>query len=222
MSKVSRQHLIAALLSERDVASQVELLRLLAARGVEVSAATLSRDLDDLGALRVRVAGGAVTYAIPEHPVARVAPEPHLRRVLGEWMADVGSSGNLVLMRTPPGCAHVVAAALDRANLREVLGTVAGDDSLIVVAVDGTTGASLASKLRALAGRGSEAPLAAESSGSQAMAPRADEEQRSGPPPGVGYAVDGSLKSVVSSPQAPTSCGGHKTPRSTAAQEDER
>lgn len=152
MTKASRQHLISTVLADNLVTGQAELCQLLAEKGVEVSQATLSRDLDELGAVTVRAPGGSTVYAIPEHPVERIAPESHLRRVLGEWMADVGSSGNLAVVRTPPGSAHVVAAALDRAGLSDVLGTVAGDDSLIVVATEGTPGSAIAAMLRELAG----------------------------------------------------------------------
>ena len=154
MSKTSRQHLIVRLLAEHAVASQQQLVDLLAASDVAATRATVSRDLDSLGAVKVRVPGGRTVYAIPEHPVDQIAPEEHLRRVMGDWVADIGSSGNLAVVRTPPGSAHVVASALDRAGLEEVLGTVAGDDSLIVVATDGTPGSDLAERLRGLAGLG--------------------------------------------------------------------
>lgn len=152
MSKTSRQHLIVRLLAANPVSSQQQLVDLLAAEDVPATRATVSRDLDSLGAVKVRVPGGATVYAIPEHSVDRIAPEEHLRRVLGDWVADIGSSANLVVVRTPPGSAHVVASALDRAGLAEVLGTVAGDDSLIVVAAEGTPGSVVADRLRALSG----------------------------------------------------------------------
>jgi transcriptional regulator of arginine metabolism len=91
---------------------------------------------------------------LPAAPNERPAPELHLRRVLGEWVADVTSSGNLVIVRTPPGCAHVVASALDRAGLADVVGTVAGDDTVLVVARERVKGAALARKLAGMAGRG--------------------------------------------------------------------
>ena len=152
MSKAQRQHRIAALLEESAVTSQTLLVELLEGSGITATQATVSRDLDDLGAIKVRVPGGHTVYAIPEHPVDRIAPEDHLRRVLGDWVADVGSSGNLVVLRTPPGSAHVVASALDRAGMSEILGTVAGDDTIVAIAADGTTGEVLASQLRELAG----------------------------------------------------------------------
>jgi transcriptional regulator of arginine metabolism len=120
---------------------------------VDATQVTVSRDLEELGAVKVRRPGGALVYALPATPNERPAPELHLRRVLGEWMADVTSSGNLVIVRTPPGCAHVVASALDRAGLAEVVGTVAGDDTVLVVAGERVKGATLASKLAGMAGR---------------------------------------------------------------------
>ena len=81
-----------------------------------------------------------------------MAPEDHLRRVLGEWVVDVAASANLVVVRTPPGSAHVVASALDRAGLPEIIGTVAGDDTIMVVADEQAGGARLARRLSGLAG----------------------------------------------------------------------
>jgi transcriptional regulator of arginine metabolism len=81
-----------------------------------------------------------------------VAPEDHLRRVLGDWAVEVAHSGNLVVLRTPPGSAHVVGSAIDRAGLSEILGTVAGDDTLIVVATEDVGGRALAQQLSDLAG----------------------------------------------------------------------
>ena len=113
---------------------------------------TSSRDLEDLGAVKVRVPGGETVYAIPEYEPARLAPEDQLRRVMGEWVAEVKRSGDLVVLRTPPGCAHVVASALDRSGLEGVLGTVAGDDTLLCVAEEELGGEALAARLRDLAG----------------------------------------------------------------------
>ena len=134
------------------MSSQTQLVELLDESGITATQATVSRDLDDLGAVKVRVPGGHTVYAIPEHPVDRIAPEDHLRRVLSDWVAEVGSSENLVVLRTPPGSAHVVASALDRAGMSEILGTVAGDDTIVAIAAEGTTGKALAIRLRELAG----------------------------------------------------------------------
>jgi transcriptional regulator of arginine metabolism len=152
MSKARRQHRISALLEEHAVTNQGRLVELLETEGIDATQATVSRDLDELGAIKFRVPGGETVYAIPEHPVDRIAPEDHLRRVMGDWVADVGSSANLVVLRTPPGSAHVVASALDRAGMEEILGTVAGDDTLVVIATEETGGTKLAARLRELAG----------------------------------------------------------------------
>jgi len=152
MSKHQRQHRISQILANEVVTSQEQLVRLLADDGVECTQATVSRDLDDLGAVKVRVSGGESVYAIPEHPADRVVPVDQLRRVMGEWVVEVESSGNLVVLRTPPGSAHVVASALDRTGIEGSIGTVAGDDTLMVVAAEGTTGENLAVTLRNLAG----------------------------------------------------------------------
>jgi len=152
MSKHQRQHRISRMLANQAVASQEQLVGLLADDGIESTQATVSRDLDDLGAVKVRVPGGESVYAIPEHPADRVVPMDQLRRVMGEWVVEVESSGNLVVLRTPPGSAHVVASALDRTGIEGSIGTVAGDDTLMVVAAEGTAGSDLAATLRNLAG----------------------------------------------------------------------
>jgi transcriptional regulator of arginine metabolism len=151
-SKNQRQHRIARLLADRPVSSQAQLVELLGLAGIVATQATVSRDLDELGAIKVRVPGGDLVYAIPELPTEQMAPHEHLRRVLGDWAVAVNASDNIVLLRTPPGSAHVVASALDRAGLEGVLGTVAGDDTLLVVVSDGYRGSQVAERLRELAG----------------------------------------------------------------------
>ncbi|HEY8547827.1 MAG TPA: arginine repressor [Acidimicrobiales bacterium] len=152
LAKPQRQHRIARLLTEHAVVSQVQLVELLAAEGVAATQATVSRDLDEMGAVKVRVPGGDTVYAIPELPKDQHLPEAHLRRVFGEWVVDVASSANLVVLRTPPGSAHVVASALDRTGLPGVVGTVAGDDTLLVVVAEEIGGEEMATQLRELAG----------------------------------------------------------------------
>lgn len=152
LSRAARQHRIIQILERQPVTSQQMLVELLAEGGVDATQATVSRDLDEIGAVKVRAAGGESVYAVPDLPRDRVAPEEHLRRVLGEWVVEVTSSANLAVVRTPPGSAHVVASALDRAGLAEILGTVAGDDTLVVVAVEEVGGAALAERLAGLAG----------------------------------------------------------------------
>jgi transcriptional regulator of arginine metabolism len=152
VSKVQRQQAIARLIQQHEVTNQPQLVELLAGEHIAATQATVSRDLDDLGAIKVRVPGGESVYAIPELPSEQIAPEDHLRRVLGEWVADVVVSSNLVVIRTPPGSAHVVASAIDRAGLSEIVGTVAGDDTIIAVAAEHIGGTKAAHLLRELAG----------------------------------------------------------------------
>ncbi len=152
LTKNQRHHRIARLLGERAVSSQAELVELLGGEGVVCTQATVSRDLEEMGAVKVRVAGGDTVYAIPELPRDQLAPAGHLGRVLGEWAVEIGHSANLVVVRTPPGSAHVVGSALDRAGIDGVIGTVAGDDTVLVVTAETAGGAGVASHLSGLAG----------------------------------------------------------------------
>ena len=96
--------------------------------------------------------GGETAYAIPALPKEQRAPEEHLRRVFGDWVVEVAHSDNLVVVRTPPGSAHVVASALDRSGMAGVLGTVAGDDTILVVVTVECGGEVMARRLSDLAG----------------------------------------------------------------------
>ncbi len=151
-TKHQRQHRITKLLETRAVGSQTHLVELLAGEGIEATQTTVSRDLDELGAVKVRLPGGETAYALPELPSHQVAPEDHLRRVLGEWVVEADYSGNLVVLRTPPGSAHVVGSALDRSGFPGVIGTVAGDDTVLVVASEPSGGAAVADRLATVAG----------------------------------------------------------------------
>ena len=112
-------------------------MALLAEEDVEATQTTVSRDLEEIGAVKVRVPGRATpSTPSPSSPSDQVAPEDHLRRVLGEWVVEVAHSANLVVLRTPPGSAHVVGSALDRSGFEGVIGTVAGDDTVLVVAAE--------------------------------------------------------------------------------------
>jgi transcriptional regulator of arginine metabolism len=156
LGKPQRQHRIAKMLEEQVISSQVQLVDMLAADGVVATQATVSRDLEELGAVKVRIPGGATAYAIPEHAKERPAPDDHLRRVMGEFVVEVAHSANLVVLRTPPGSAHVVASALDRSGVPDVLGTVAGDDTIILVCSESSGGSSVAADLATLAGLSNE------------------------------------------------------------------
>lgn len=152
LARPQRQHRIAQILSERPVSSQAQLVEILGEEGVEVTQTTVSRDLEDLGALKVRLPGGEGAYALADLPIHQIAPIDHLRRVLGEWVVEIAASANLVVLRTPPGSAHVVGSALDRAGIDSVLGTVAGDDTVLVVVAESVGAAAIALRLSEIAG----------------------------------------------------------------------
>lgn len=148
--KARRQRRIAQILRRRSVASQAELARLLRERGERVTQATLSRDLEELGAFKVRQ-NGRVVYRLPEEPAS--GNGEWLRHMLQEFAVDVEPSGNLVVVKTPPGGASAVARALDNADLKDVVGTVAGDDTILVVCREGVPGDRVARRLRSLGGQ---------------------------------------------------------------------
>lgn len=153
LGKPQRQHRILRVLEEQPVSSQAQLVQLLESEGVVATQATVSRDLEELGAVKVRIPGGAMAYAIPEYSKERMSGgDDHLRRLMGEFVVEVSHSLNLVVLRTPPGSAHVVASAVDRAGVTGVLGTVAGDDTLVLVCAENVSGASVAARFAELAG----------------------------------------------------------------------
>ncbi len=147
-NRAGRQARIVAILSTAEVRSQSELAALLAAEGIEVTQATLSRDLEELGAVKLRGAdGGTGVYVVPEDgsPVRGVSGgTDRMSRLLSELLVSTDASGNLAVLRTPPGGAHYLASAIDRAALPQVVGTIAGDDTILVVAREPMTGAELA------------------------------------------------------------------------------
>jgi transcriptional regulator of arginine metabolism len=155
-TRVARQARIVQLITHRAVRSQTELAALLGAEGIETTQATLSRDLDELGAVKLRGAdGGAPVYVIPDDgsPVRGIqGGTGRLARILAELLVSVDASANLTVLRTPPGAAQFLASAIDRAALHDVVGTIAGDDTIIVVAREPLTGAQLGERLQALAG----------------------------------------------------------------------
>jgi len=189
-TKAARQAQIAGILEHAQVRSQEELAVMLADRGVHVAQATLSRDLEELGAVRLRGAAGALVYALPSDPggpgswpggVGATGPEgtaastgPPARpgsrggaaghggrggaagepaafgalpRVAAELLVSAEASANLVVLRTPAGGAQLLASAIDHAEWPAVLGTVAGDDTVLVIARDPTGGEELAQNL---------------------------------------------------------------------------
>jgi transcriptional regulator of arginine metabolism len=154
-TRTARHQRITLLLERHSVRSQAELGRLLAEDGLSVTQATLSRDLDELGAVRVRDGAGNLVYAIPAEggdrtPVAAQAEpvfEQRLHRLLGELMVSAEASANLVVVRTPPGAAQFLASAFDKAAVSDILGSIAGDDTVLLISRDPLGGAALAAKL---------------------------------------------------------------------------
>jgi transcriptional regulator of arginine metabolism len=158
LTKTARHQRIVALLGRRAVHSQTELADLLAGDGVTVTQATLSRDLVELGALKVR-AGSGLVYAVPGEggdrtPRAALTQEvldTRLARLCAELLVTAEASANLVVLRTPPGAAQFLASAVDHATLADVLGTIAGDDTVLLITRAPDGGAALAAWLVAQA-----------------------------------------------------------------------
>ncbi len=153
-SRVARQGLIIALMQQREVGSQAELADLLAGEGITVSQGTLSKDLWEIGAVRVRSADGSLVYALPNAEVAsdHAAHEARLARICAELLVSAQGSANLGLLKTPPGAAQYFASALDRVAHPAILGTIAGDDSILVIARTPDGGQDLADWFSVLAG----------------------------------------------------------------------
>ncbi len=155
-TKAARHGRITELIRDQTVRSQGELIALLAEDGFSITQATLSRDLEELGAVKLRgVDGGAAVYRIPDDggPRPMVGGTSRLGRLLGDLLLSHQGSGNLAVLRTPPGAAQFLASAIDRASLADIIGTIAGDDTILVVARDGLTGAQVG---RMLAGYASD------------------------------------------------------------------
>ncbi len=165
-TKGARQQKIVDLLARREVRSQTELADLLAAAGLHVTQATLSRDLVELDAVKIRMASGALVYAVPAEGGDRrpravqesAASEGRLARLLAELLTSADASANMALLRTPPGAAQFLASAFDRAELDDILGTVAGDDTVLVISRRPDGGPALAERLVALANNGHAGP----------------------------------------------------------------
>ncbi len=161
-SKTARQGLIAELLTTRAVRSQAELAELLAEAGIAATQATLSRDLVEMRAQKVRSAAGVLVYAIPDEgvagtirgvsmPIAAESADARMTRMAAELVISTESTENLVVVRTVAGAAQYLASTFDRTALDGILGTVAGDDTILVVARSRAEAISFEAMLLALA-----------------------------------------------------------------------
>ena len=158
-TKNARHRRIVELVTQHEVRSQGELAELLAASGVRVTQATLSRDLVELDAVKIRTQSGALVYAVPAEggdrrpaaPGESAAATHRLGRMCNELLVSADSSANMVILRTPPGAAQFLASAFDRAEVPGLLGTVAGDDTVLVISRDPMGGEELARRILALA-----------------------------------------------------------------------
>jgi transcriptional regulator of arginine metabolism len=159
LTRSARQARIRELIEAHAVTSQTQLAALLAESGIEVTQATLSRDLEELGAVKLRGADGApASYVLPPEnaplrPASATAAPARLSRLLADLLIGAEGSANLAVLRTPPGAAQFLASGLDKVALPDVLGTIAGDDTLLVVSREPDGGPALADRLRALAER---------------------------------------------------------------------
>jgi transcriptional regulator of arginine metabolism len=133
--RIRRQKLIADLIRSGGVTSQDDVAALLSQHGFAITQATVSRDLEQLGAVKVR-RGGVSCYSLRDQGDPGDWPADRLRRVLVEWVQSVDAAGQLVVLKTSPGSAHLVALAIDQARLPAVAGTVAGDDTIFVAVRD--------------------------------------------------------------------------------------
>jgi transcriptional regulator of arginine metabolism len=167
VTKVARQARIAAILERAQVRSQEDLAERLAEGGLHVTQATLSRDLEELGAVRLRGSGGSLVYALPGEPggpgsrpggsMTAGAPDDaagsKLGRVAAELLTSAEASANLVVLRTPAGAAQYFASVIDHASWPSILGTVAGDDTVLVITREPNGGDAVAAALLKLADR---------------------------------------------------------------------
>ncbi|GAA3766260.1 arginine repressor [Salinactinospora qingdaonensis] len=164
-TKAARHARITEVLTKNDVRSQSELAELIAQSGLQVTQATLSRDLDELGAVKLRAADGELVYVLPGEGgerLQRARPDTlelenvsnsRLNRLAEDLLVSAESSANMVIVRTPPGAAQYLASAIDHTDIHAILGTIAGDDTILVIARDPQGGAELARALLRLADR---------------------------------------------------------------------
>ena len=149
-ARLARQRRIAELIRAEPLASQEEVTARLREHGFPVTQATVSRDLDQIGAVKVK-RGGVMTYALPDQMGDSDWAAARLQRIFADWVLSVEAAGTLLVLRTPPGSAHLVGLALDQAKLPEVAGTICGDDTLFVALRDQVTPGAMALRFRQMA-----------------------------------------------------------------------
>ena len=164
-NKTTRHAKIIALLSSQEVRSQTELADLLRAEEIQVNQGTLSRDLVEVGAVRVRGRSGHLVYAVPGEGGDRTPQvgesanfEGRLARLCGDVLVSAEASANLVVLRTPPGAAQYFASAIDRVGSKAILGTIAGDDTILLISRSPTGGTSIAERFLIMSRTGRPAP----------------------------------------------------------------
>lgn len=158
-TKNARHQRIVEIVTQHEVRSQGDLADLLAESGLRVTQATLSRDLVELDAVKVRTPSGALVYAVPAEggdrrpaaPAETAAASARLARLCGELLVSAEASANLVVLRTPPGAAQFLASAFDKSEFHDILGTIAGDDTVLVIGRDPDGGDDLARRFLAMA-----------------------------------------------------------------------
>ena len=146
-TKIARQARIVELLQTRRVRSQAELAQYLTDDGMKVTQATLSRDLVEIGAERIRDEGAGLIYAVPNYPARRgggTGPDARMISLFKELLITAEGSANITVLRTPPGAAQFLASSIDQGGLEAIMGTIAGDDTVIVITRDPNGGAALA------------------------------------------------------------------------------
>jgi len=160
ISMAARRARIAAFISETFISSQDDIRRLLHSEGIEVTQATVSRDLEALGAIKRHESDGRIRYEIVQPSVSRLSPSTGtdaLARVAADVLLDAEAALNIAVLHTPPGAAHYLAGYLDRTNVEDLVGSVAGDDTVIVVMRSADAANELCHRLLLLAG-GGQAP----------------------------------------------------------------
>lgn len=155
-NQVARRDRIVGLLASQRITSQGQLRQLLADEGFEVTQATVSRDLDEIGAMKLVEGERAGAYAIvagllEETGQGLSGPDARLTRLLADLLVEADASGNLAVLRTPPGAAQFLASAIDRAAPADVVGSIAGDDTVLLVAHERSSGQALAEAMLARA-----------------------------------------------------------------------